>query len=560
MCPPPAKEEAKMERVADVIKADPRLAGCTTVAAFCSAKPGVGSVLLGGNYLGPEHGLSNNAGLTCTVGSRYVAQCCFVPEDMTRTILLLRTATVGDLKRQFYCEHPRPVAAAISALGLPASTEQACVDAIMCKDPKGNILADTDPLPAATATVCADVGCHARVFLAIKPLSMRQDYVERRIKASPSAIAGLVRAPYSLGNYAYGGPVTSTQSSASFAQVRSGLDARLAASTRAVPARISAAELEEILEVFRLMEEDDECRSNLPCAIRRYAQELIENIAASRFDALDPDFATRISEHLAELEESVKELVHLQTDDEWINYATTTEHPAGMSVDEIASQLEEGRGHVRLHEQIQLLKVQMTTGEMDRTRGECEEFAAQFEALRGIAERGSTTRADLSQKSIKYDATCDTSLRQAKEADVVIQATLQDEIANVGLLDDVKKEHTSLHDIVGEQIKWCKDSIAASDADSKQKVQGLDREMQRLKELKQQEVLLQEHLAKCTTHLDTVEQAENTDADAFHVKWAAAHCDACQRVQRSTAGVEQSAQFVEWLWAMHAEIKQEHKV
>jgi len=81
-----------------------------------------------------------------------------------------------------------------------------------------------------------------------------------------------------------------------------------------------------------------------------------------------------------------------------------------------------------------------------------------------------------------------------------------------------------------------------------------------LEELKKEQVIRQEHLAKYTTHLDTVEEAENTDADAFHAKWAAAHCDARQRVQRSTAGVEQSAKFVEWLWAIHAEIQQEHKV
>ena len=555
------KEEAKMERVADVIKADARLAGCQTVAALCDAKPGVGGVFLGGNYLGPGHGLSNNDGLACTVGSCYVAQCCFVPAFLTKTILLPRTANVVDLKRQFYREHPRPIAAAISALGLPAaSTEQACVDVIVCQDLNGSILADTDSLPAATATACADVGCHTTFFLAIKPKSMRTEYVEPRIKASSPAIAGLVRALYSLGAYTYHGPVPSTRSYASFAQVRNELTVRLSASTRAVPASISATNLEEVLEVFRLMEEDDGCRSNLPLAIRRYAQELIQNIADSSFDALDPNFATRISQHLAELEESVKELVRLQTDDQWINYMTTTDHPAEISVDEIASKMEEGRGHVRLHEDIQLLKVQMTPAEMDHNKAECEEFAAQFEALCGIVERGSATRADLFLKSSTYAATCDTSLRQAKEADVAIQATLQNEIANVGLLDDVEKEHTSLHDMVGEQIKWCKDSIAASDTDSKKKVKGLDREIQRLIVLKNEQVVRQEHLAKCTTHLDTVQEAEETDAKAFRAKWAAAHCDARLRVQRSTAGVEQSAKFVEWLWAMHAEIKQEHKV
>jgi len=318
---------------------------------------------------------------------------------------------------------------------------------------------------------------------------MRTEYVEPRIKASSPAIAGLVRALYSLGAYTYHGPVPSTRSYASFAQVRNELTVRLSASTRAVPASISATNLEEVLEVFRLMEEDDGCRSNLPLAIRRYAQELIQNIADSSFDALDPNFATRISQHLAELEESVKELVRLQTDDQWINYMTTTDHPSEMSVDDIASKVEEGRGHVRLHEDIQLLKVQMTPAEMDHNKAECEEFAAQFEALCGIVERGSATRADLFLKSSTYAATCDTSLRQAKEADVAIQATLQNEIANVGLLDDVEKEHTSLHDMVGEQIKWCKDSIAASDADSKKKVKGLDREIRRLEELKKEQVI-----------------------------------------------------------------------
>jgi len=78
--------------------------------------------------------------------------------------------------------------------------------------------------------------------------------------------------------------------------------------------------------------------------------------------------------------------------------------------------------------------------------------------------------------------------------------------------------------------------------------------------LKNEQVVRQEHLAKCTTHLDTLQEAEERDAKAFRAKWSAAHGDARQRVQRATAGVEQSAKFVEWLWAMHAEIKQEHKV
>jgi len=194
MFTPTHNEKAKMERVSEVIQSDAQLASCKTVAELCLRKPDVGSVLLGGNHLAREHGELTD-GMMCIVSSCYVARCCFIARRSEELILLPHTATIAELKRKFYDLKSFQVKSTleIAVLSLhSASTEQEFIDEIVCKDPDDNILEGTATLPAASATACADVGCHATFFFDVKPLSMRETYVRDRINASSLAVNNFV--------------------------------------------------------------------------------------------------------------------------------------------------------------------------------------------------------------------------------------------------------------------------------------------------------------------------------------------------------------------------------
>jgi len=209
-------EVATMERVADVLKADLLLAGCKTVAELCDRKPDVGSVLLGGNYLGPRESLGrepfrasqNSEALMCIVGASYTARCCTVSNGRTmrlngpvapnkdRLVLLPHHSTIADLKREHQLHLCR-----IGQVGtMTAADIQHCgSDTLICRDPDGNILNDSSQLPKASATACADVGCHATFFFDIAPLSMGpKTYIESRLEASPPAIERLRLGPGTL--------------------------------------------------------------------------------------------------------------------------------------------------------------------------------------------------------------------------------------------------------------------------------------------------------------------------------------------------------------------------
>jgi len=183
-------KEAKMERVSDVVLADEQLAGCKTVAELCARKPDVGSVLLGGNYLGPAHG--HLTALTCIVGASYVARCYIVPASSglaavtSKTdILLPHHATIADLKRKVHLH-----------LYIGPEVEHRGLDALICRDSDGNILDAAAQLPKASSSACADVGCHASFFFDLEPESMGpKTYLEERIEASPLAIERLRLGP-----------------------------------------------------------------------------------------------------------------------------------------------------------------------------------------------------------------------------------------------------------------------------------------------------------------------------------------------------------------------------
>jgi len=326
---------------------------------------------------------------------------------------------------------------------------------------------------------------------------------------------------------------------------------------------MSTADLKEVMQVFSLLaskRDGKECNSKLPGVVRDYAQELIEDIQTSKFDALDPDFPTRIANHLGELKTTIEDLVLLQTDVTWINYETKTKHSADMSVHGITATVEKSQEFLRLHQDTHLLLVARSEDEMKETMGQCEEFADRFDALHDIFLGARRTRADLSQKIIQHTDSSEESLLRANEANNKFQAILQDETKNLVLMSDLEVEHTYLRNMICEQIKWCQNFVALSVSDSKTKIDLLDREMDRLNTLKQQEVVRRNDLEKCNTHLHQVKEAEDKLADAYDTKRATAQRDAQQRVKRSEVGVAQSAQFVTRLGALHSEVHRELQV
>ena len=189
--------------------------------------------------------------------AKYVAQCCFVGScddraRLTEPVLLPHGATVADMKREFYRCH-----------AFTTGTEQEWVDALVCKDPGGVILADTNRLPLASATACADFGHHALFFFDIEPDSMKQKHVRQKIsKVSSTTIDEFVCTPrkyIGLGNYDGVYPKA-------FETFREELAERLKADTRVVPPKLSTARLEEVKNKFASLEENDQ--SSLPLRFR----------------------------------------------------------------------------------------------------------------------------------------------------------------------------------------------------------------------------------------------------------------------------------------------------
>jgi len=353
----------------------------------------------------------------------------------------------------------------------------------------------------------------------------------------------------------------SARAGASFADVRGELATRLKDATRPIPVSLSANELTGTVQVFSDIE-DLNMHSNLPRAIRDYMQELVGAIVTENFEALDPEFPKRISDYLAELKTPVEELVLLQKDACWINYETKTQHTCSMSVMQITSKILENQASVLLHEQDKTHTSPLTRvkADKDNTTTECEDFAGYFEALLKIFDRALTTHTDLAKDSIEHQTKLEKSLSEVKREKMSFDTQLGDETTNAKLLTELGIEHTALHEIVCEQIKWCKDFIVSSDADSKKKIEDINFEIVRLTELKNQEEVRRAQLVKFDTHLDSVQTTENADHFAFNTNFRTAHLRAEQRVKKATEGVKQYAKFVEKLCILHSDVKLELKV
>lgn len=345
MCKDEARAPQQLVSVADIVKASPQLAACTTAAALMDLNPEIGAVTIGGNQVGRQHSLSDKTNLKGVLKADYVANVCFVNSTKgpksSDTLCLSHAATVGDLKRSFYERHKSRMVTAISASELQGATEQEQLASIVCRDVDGRVLADEDKLPTATCTSCSDVGYHAQFFLDITPPSMKRIHVKKEINVSAAAIDSFVKTPRVLGAW----PDQPKEYPPQYAQMHQELHARLKTVIREVPAAISSDPLEEAADEFRSImddEEEEDGGSKLPLAFSHYASELVEAIESKSFDSLEGTLPKEAAKHLLAMHPFVEELVRVQKSSEWTSYNTETDHEDGLTLSDIASLLKPG--------------------------------------------------------------------------------------------------------------------------------------------------------------------------------------------------------------------------
>jgi hypothetical protein len=344
MCKDEARATLQLVPVADLVKAAPQLAVCTTAAELMDLKPDVGAVTIGGNQVGRQHSISDKTNLKVVVKADYVAKVCFVSSTRgsksSDTLYLSHAATVEDIKRSFFERHKSSVmVAVISASGLQGATEQEQLASIICRDVDGRVLADQDKLPTATCTACSDVGYHAQFFLDVTPPSMQRIHVKKEINVSAAAIDSFVKTPHVLGAWQDQPQEYPPQ----YAQMHKELHARLQTIIREVPAAITSSDpLEKAADEFRSIRLEGD-GYYLPLVFSHHASELAEAIQSKSFDSLEGTLPEEAASHLLAMRPFVEELVRVQTSSEWTNYDTETNHEDGLTLSDIASELMPGK-------------------------------------------------------------------------------------------------------------------------------------------------------------------------------------------------------------------------
>jgi hypothetical protein len=540
-----------------------------TVAKIYGSRPGTGPVLLGGNYVGPSHEVKGKVGLHVVDGSSFVAKCCFVASSSldprwTDLLLLAHDATIGELKRAFYEHHKthrkQGMASALTSSGSQGETEATQLGYLVCRDVDGRWLPDTDKLPRASPTSCADVGYHAMFYLDICASSMRETYVKERIKVSSAAIGNFTSTPKTLSPSTF---QSTTEYPSTFVKVRSELTDRLTAVTKDEPSRISTVFIQTVKEAFRAIEpENESSTSSMPQSIISYVESIIQEFEARDFDSLDPGFARSIANRLQVIEPFVRALAHVQTKSEWINYVSIADPEQMWSLEAIASLTKDLQEAVKLREDILTLKqntADMSPSDKDDNKKECMELAKLFDSLHKVFDRVKTKKGDLEAQLHKCEDECSKSFNSAKEAALEYDRQLQEETSNLHKLEDLNNECEAFHQMVCEQIKWCKSFVAASSADVHSSIETLDLEIQRLQAIRTQEITRQNNLTKCDEHLDRVLANERTKAAVSKGNRVIAARAATERVACAKKAVTSSGRFQTKLISLHEEVQQEMK-
>jgi hypothetical protein len=398
-------------------------------------------------------------------------------------------------------------------------------------------------------------------YLDICASSMRETYVKERIKVSSTAIGNFTATPKTLA------PLTfqlTTEYPSNFVKVRSELTDRLTAVTKDEPSRISTDELQEVEEAFRAIEPENEgSTSTMPQSIISYVESVIQEFEARDFDSLDPGFARSIANRLQVIEPFARALAHVQTESEWVNYESIIDPEQDWSLKDIASMTKEDlQREVQLHEDILMLKpntADMSKSARDDNKKECMELSKLFDSLHKVFDEEKTKKDDLEAQLHTCEEECSKSFNSAKEAALEYDRQLQEEQSNLRKLETLNKECEAFHQMVCEQIKWCKSFVEASSADSRSRVQTLDLEIQRLQTLRKQEITRQDNLTKCDVHLDMVLANEKTKAADSEKTRASATRAATERVACAKKAVASSGRLQTKLISLHEEVQQEMK-
>jgi hypothetical protein len=154
---------------------------------------------------------------------------------------------------------------------------------------------------------------------------------------------------------------------------------------------------------------------------------------------------------------------------------------------------------------------------------------------------------------------CSKSFNSAKEAALEYDRQLQEEQSNLCKLETLNKECEAFHQMVCEQIKWCKSFVAASSADIHSSIETLDLEIQRLQALRTQGINRKDNLTKCDEHLDRMLANEKTKAAVSKGKRVSATRAATERVACAKKAVTSSGRFQTKLISLHEEVQQEMK-
>ena len=137
--------------------------------------------------------------------------------------------------------------------------------------------------------------------------------------------------------------------------MRQGLNERLERVAKEVPAAIRHDPLENAYAAFSAIMEDmeerygEESGSHLPLAFRSCAEELADAIKTEKFDSLEIALSEEAESYLMAMHPFVQELARIQTSSEWTNYDTQTDHPDGLTLGVIATELLERKESVCLH-------------------------------------------------------------------------------------------------------------------------------------------------------------------------------------------------------------------
>jgi hypothetical protein len=201
----------------------------------------------------------------------------------------------------------------------------------------------------------------------------------------------------------------------------------------------------------------------------------------------------------------------------------------------------------------------MSKSDKDDNKKECMELAKLFDSLHKVFDRAKTKKGDLEAQLHKCEDECSKSFSSAKEAALEYDRQLQEEQSNLCKLETLNKECEAFHQMVCEQIKWCKSFVEASSADSRSRVQTLDLEIQRLQALRKQEITRQDNLTKCDEHLDMVLAHEKTKAEDSEKTRASATRAATERVACAKKAVASSGRLQTKLISLHEEVQQEMK-